>query len=215
MVAKQNAGTRSRRSSAYPVQLDIDYPHRLNRWSTLFRIILIIPIFILLLSVSGYMFVSHFLNATLVTSGGFLILGPLLIILFRKKYPAWWFNWNLELLRFMTRVNSYFYLLTDKYPATDDQQTVHLNATQPQPRDLMRGMPIIKWILAIPHYICLIVLGIVSIIVLIIAWIAIIFTAHYPRPLFNYVVGYFRWWTRVICYAFLLFTDKYPPFSLS
>ncbi len=151
-----------------------------------------------------------------VSVGGLLVLPILLMILFRRKYPRWWFDWNLEILRFASRVGSYSSLLRDEYPSTDDEQSVHLNIAYPDvTAELNRWLPLFKWILAIPHYIVLFFLGIAAFIVIIIAWFAILFTGRYPRDSFNFVVGVMRWSIRVEAYAFLMVTDEYPPFHLS
>jgi hypothetical protein len=149
-------------------------------------------------------------------AGGLLFFGPLLMILFRQKYPRWWFDWNVELQRFTNRVGVYLALMDDRYPATDQQQSVHLDYVYPDAaRDLNRWLPLVKWILAIPHYIVLFVLWIAAIVVVITAWFAILFTGRYPRGLFDFVEGVIRWGVRVIAYAFLLVTDRYPPFALT
>ena len=137
------------------------------------------------------------------------------MILFRQKYPRWWFDWNLALVRFFARVIGYLALLTDIYPSTDEEQSVHLDIPYPNVKEeLSRGLPLVKWFLAIPHYIVLCFLCVAVIVSVIIAWFAILFTGRYPNGLFNFVVGVFRWWLRVSAYAFLLTTDRYPPFSL-
>jgi Domain of unknown function (DUF4389) len=203
----------------YPLTYSVDYPDReLNRLTTFFRLFTVIPIAIVLVAVSGgtYSFGGADNAATTVAAaGGFLLLAPLLMILFMKKYPRWWFDWNRELTRFTARVHVYFALLTDQYPSTDEQQSVHLDIVYPDAEnDLARGMPLVKWLLAIPHYIVLFFLGIAAFVSVIIAWFAILFTGRYPRSLFDFVVGVYRWALRVDAYAFLLVTDKYPPFSL-
>jgi hypothetical protein len=206
--------------AAYPVQFSVDYPDRpLNRLTTAFRIFVAIPILIVLASVSGETWVwASSTNKTLVVSGagGLLFFGPLLMILFRQKYPRWWFDWNVELQRFTNRVGVYLALMDDRYPATDQQQSVHLDYVYPDaPRDLNRWLPLVKWLLAIPHYIVLFFLWIAAIVVVIIAWFAILFTGRFPRGMFDFVEGVIRWGVRVIAYAFLLVTDRYPPFALT
>jgi hypothetical protein len=205
--------------ATYPVQFSVDYPDRaLNRMTTGFRILVAIPILIVLATVSSETWEFYFRNSEVVVTGagGLLFLGPLLMILFRRKYPRWWFDWNLELQRFTNRVGAYLALMDDRYPATDQQQAVHLDYVYPDAgRDLNRWLPLVKWLLAIPHYIVLFVLWIAAIVVVIIAWFAILFTGRYPRSLFDFVEGVFRWENRVIAYAFLLVTDRYPPFALS
>jgi len=203
----------------YPVHLSIDYPDRsLNRLTTAFRIFVAIPILIVLSAVSGSTYVTTTHQATYVASGGggLLFFGPLLMILFRRKYPHWWFDWNLELQRFTNRVIAYILLMDDRYPSTDEQQSLHLDYVYPDAsRDLNRWLPLVKWLLVIPHLIVLLFLWIAMIVVVIIAWFAILFTGRYPRRMFDFVEGVIRWGQRVVAYAFLLVTDRYPPFSLS
>ena len=215
--------TNTDRSNApYPARLEIDYPERLSRVKTLFRIILVIPIAVvaglLTASFAGVETASDTANDLiegLAVSGGVLFLATLLMLLFRRKYPRWWFDWNLELTRFTTRVGAYLGLLRDEYPSTDEQQAVHLDLDYPDTaQDLNRFLPLVKWLLAIPHYIVLAVLVVASLVVTVIAWFAIIFTGRYPRGMFQFVVGVGRWSLRVEAYAFLLITDRYPPFSL-
>ena len=136
------------------------------------------------------------------------------MLLFRRKYPGWWFDWNLELTRFTTRISAYLLLLDDRYPSTDDHQSVHLDLERPDGNALSRWLPLVKWLLAIPHYIVLFALSIGAFFVVIYAWFAILFTGRYPRWAFDYNVGVMRWALRVEAYALLLTTDRYPPFSL-
>jgi Domain of unknown function (DUF4389) len=205
----------------YPVQFSVDYPDRpLNRLTTAFRLLVAIPIAILLGTVSGgsWQYSSPGTNATATgtAAGGLLFLGPLLMILFRQKYPRWWFDWNLELQRFTNRVVVYFALMDDRYPATDQPQAVHLDYVYPDAaRDLNRWLPLVKWLLAIPHYVVLFFLWIAALVVVIIAWFAVLFTGRYPRGMFDFVEGVLRWGQRVIAYAFVLVTDAYPPFRLA
>ncbi len=207
----------------YPVQLSVDYPDRpLNRLTTAFRIFLAIPVMILLGAVSGSTLLTIPSRTAgskgsfvLVGAGGVLFLGPLLMILFRQKYPRWWFDWNLELQRFTNRVLIYTLLMDDRYPATDQPQSLHLDYVYPDAaRDLNRWLPLVKWLLAIPQFIVLAFLWIALFFVVIIAWFAILFTGRYPRGMFDFVEGVVRWGQRVIAYAILLVTDRYPPFAL-
>jgi hypothetical protein len=207
----------------YPLQYDVDYPDRdLNRVSTAFRIFAAIPIFIVLASVdggsdfSGWSHSGKQGSSFVIGAGGLLVAGPFLMILFRQKYPRWWFDWNRELLRFTSRVGVYLALMDDRYPSTDEEQSVHLEFPYPDAeRDLNRWLPLVKWLLAIPHYIVLIFLVIGAFFCVIFAWFAILFTGRYPRGLFDFLVGVGRWANRVTAYAFILVTDEYPPFSLS
>jgi uncharacterized protein DUF4389 len=208
----------------YPIQLEVEYPDRpLNRLTTALRIFTIIPIVIVLGTVSGGTWSYTIGNGATETTttivagaGGLLFAGPLLMILFREKYPRWWFDWNLELTRFSSRVALYAALLDDRYPSTDEAQSLRLEIPYPDARtDLNRWLPLVKWFLAIPHYVALFFLGIAAVVCVVIAWFAILFTGRYPRELFNFVVGVGRWSTRVTSYAFLLATDRYPPFSLN
>lgn len=205
----------------YAARLEIDYPAQLSRLTTAFRVILIIPIAIVLaiLSDSATNTVES-ADGTVTTTGvsitGALFLVTLLMILFRQRYPKWWFDFALELSRFTARVSAYFALLTDRYPSTVDEQSVHLDIDYPDDvaNDLNRWLPLVKWFLAIPHYVVLFFLWIGAVVAVILAWFAILFTGRYPRGLFDYVVGVGRWSLRVYAYGFLLVTDRYPPFSL-
>ncbi len=214
-------------ASSYPARLNIDYPEKLNRVSTLFRLIWAIPIFVILalltatatdtvtvITNSGEV-VSRITTTGLGIAGG-LFVATMLMIVFRQRYPRWWFDFALALSRFSNRIGAYLVLLTDRYPSTEAEQSVHLDFEYPDVRqDLNRWMPLVKWLLAIPHYIVLAVLGVGAIVAVFIAWFAILITGRYPRPLFDYVVGVGRWALRVQAYTSLLITDRYPPFSLS
>jgi hypothetical protein len=204
----------------HPVRFSVEYPDRpLNRLSTAFRIFTVIPIAIVLAAIGGYTgggYGSGGDAPTIAIGGtGLLFLPPLLMILFREKYPRWWFDWNLELLRFTNRVGTYFALMSDRYPSTDERQWVALDIPYPDAkRELNRWLPLVKWFLAIPHYIALFFLYLAAIVLVIGAWFAILFTGRYPRGIFDFVEGVIRWHNRVVGYAFLLVTDRYPPFSL-
>ena len=183
-------------ASDYPVQLSIDYPESSNRLTAFFRLILMIPILILS-----------------VVLGAPKFLAPLLMLLFTGKFPRWWFDWNLQVTRLSARVNAYIGLMQDEYPSTEEDQSIHLDIEYPE--GLNRFLPLVKWLLAIPHYIVLYVLSIVALVVTVIAWFAILFTGRYPRALFDFNLGVARWGVRVNAYAFALMTDQYPPFRLS
>ena len=207
----------------YPLRFDVDYPEQLSRVTTAFRLILAIPIWIVLATLTGgatgiYSDPPGGADLTTFTigGGGLLVAGPVLMILFRQKYPRWWFDFNRELLRFTARVTVYGALLRDEYPSTDEQQAVRLDIDYPDAeRDLNRWLPLVKWLLAIPHVIVLVVLGFLAFFAVLFAWFAILFTGRYPLGLFNFVVGVQRWALRVEAYALLMVTDRYPPFSMS
>jgi hypothetical protein len=186
-------------SAPYPARLQIDYPTgQLDRLTTFFRLIVAIPILIIAGALTG---ITWFATALMIAA--------------RQRYPRWWFDYSRELARFTTRIGAYLALLTDRYPSTEDEQSVHLELDYPDvTRDLNRWMPLFKWFLAIPHYVVLFFVWIVAWFAIVIAWFAILFTGHYPQALFDFVVGAIRWTLRVAAYAFLLLTDRYPPFSL-
>jgi hypothetical protein len=211
---------------AYAARLDIDYQPTLDRVSTAFRLILIIPIAIVSAALSStaassvvVVSASGEVATTVYRTGGGiaggLFLATLLMIVFRQRYPRWWFDFAWQLNRFLTRIGAYALLLTDRYPSTVEEQSVHLDLDYPDARtDLNRLLPLVKWFLAIPHVVVLAVLGIGAFVAVVLAWFAILFTGRYPRPLFDFVVGVLRWALRVEAYAVLLVTDRYPPFSL-
>ena len=215
-------------TAGYAARLEVDYPEKLDRLTTFFRILWLIPISIILSLVSGVgktITNTVFLNGagevvrrTQETAGGLvvgLVSATALMILFRQLYPRWWFDFSRELTRFETRVGAYAALLTDRYPSTVEQQSVHLEIDYPDVKtDLNRWLPLVKWLLAIPHYFVLFFLSIASFFAVILAWFAILATGRYPKSLFDFNVGVSRWWLRVGAYAFLLVTDRYPPFSL-
>jgi len=209
--------------TGYPVAFSVDYPDRpLNRLTTGFRIFVAIPILIVAATLGGEGS-SYYGNAGgehWAWGGGgaaaVLVLGPLLMILFRQKYPRWWYDWNLEVMRFENRIAAYLALMNDRYPSTDEHQSVHLDFAYPDAQhDLNRWLPLVKWLLAIPHYIVLLFLWLAAFVCIVIAWFAIVFTGRYPRGLFEFVDGVLRWGNRVVGYAFILVTDEYPPFRLS
>jgi hypothetical protein len=214
------SGEYTQSGDQYPVQFSVEYPDRdLDRLMTAFRIIVAIPILIVLGAIDGgWGSWGGGGNGEWVAAGGggILFFPTLLMIVFRQKYPRWWYDWNLELLRFENRVAVYVGLMDDRYPSTDERQSVSLEFPYPDAKQgLNRWLPLVKWFLAIPHYIVLIFLGLAAIVCVIIAWFAILFTGRYPRELFDFVVGVMRWGNRVVGYAFILVTDQYPPFRLN
>lgn len=214
MIAEQDA---------YAARLEIDYPDReLNRVTTAFRVILAIPILIILGLLTDSSGSASWSNDSWDSAGtagggvvGGLFLATVLMLVFRRVYPRWWFDFGRELTRFSTRVGAYLALLTDLYPSTVDEQSVHLEIDYPDAeQDLNQWLPLVKWFLAIPHYFVLLLLIIAAFFCVIAAWFAILFSGSYPKGLFDFVVGVGRWCLRVQAYAFLLVTDRYPPFSL-
>ena len=212
----------------YAARLRLDYPEKLDRLTTFFRLIWIIPIAVILGLISG---AGRTVTTTIVlneagevvtrardTAGGLasgLAVATALMIILRQRYPRWWFDFSRELTRFGYRVGAYSVFLTDQYPSTVEEQAVHLEIDYPDVKqDLNRWMPLVKWLLAIPHYIVLGFLAIAAFLAVVIAWFVILATGQYPRNLFDFVVGVGRWALRVNAYAFLLVTDRYPPFSL-
>jgi hypothetical protein len=207
-------------SRSYPVSFDVEYPDReLNRLTTFFRFFTLLPIVFLLSAISGFSSSYGSASGTTVTIAiggvGLLFLPVLLMLVFRRKYPRWWFDWNLQLQRLINRIAVYAALMDDRYPSTDEQQSVRLDYPYPDAeRDLNRWLPLVKWLLALPHYVALLFLYLAALVVLIVAWFAILFTGRYPRGMFEFVEGVMRWHNRVVGYAFVLITDEYPPFTL-
>jgi hypothetical protein len=199
----------------YPATLEVDYPDGQRDWFTvLLRPILVVPIAIVLALVSGSG--AHRQGAWSGAAGGILFLATAVMLVFRRKYPGWWFEWNLNLTAFGLRVLAYLALLRDEYPSTDEEQAVHVAIAYPDAEvELNRWLPLVKWLLAIPHLIVLAVLGVAAVVCVVLAWFAILVTGSYPRGLFDFVVGVMRWYLRVAAYAFLLTTDRYPPFRLA
>ena len=204
-------------AATHPVEFDVEYPDRkLNRLTSALRIFTALPIVIVLAAIGGVTVASTGADTTTVVASGsgLLFLPPLLMIVFRGKYPRWWYDFSVELLRFQNRVGVYVALMDDRYPATDERQSVRLEAPYPDVARLNRGLPLVKWLLAIPHYIVLAVLYIGAVLGVVMAWFAILFTGRFPRGIFDYLVGVGRWSNRVTAYAFILVTDEYPPFRL-
>jgi Domain of unknown function (DUF4389) len=205
----------SPQTAEYPARLEVDYPEAERDWLTVFlRPLAVAPIAIILALLTGPAADARSQHH-LFGAGGILWIPTMLMLVLRRKYPRWWFDWNLELTRFASRVIAYLALLRDEYPSTDQEQRVHLELSYPDARELNRWLPLIKWFLAIPHFIVLSLLAVAAVVSVIFAWLTIVFGGTYPRSLFTFVVGVFRWVFRVQAYAFLLTTDRYPPFRLA
>ena len=185
----------------YPVKLNIDYSESSNRLTAIFRLILVIPIVIILALISTYAEALSFAIA--------------MMLLFKEKYPKWWFEWHIGITKFTYRIAAYVLLMRDEYPSTDHDQSVRIDVPYPEVKnDLKRWMPLVKLILVIPHIIALIFLFIGVVLSTIFALLAILFTGKYPKSIFNFVEGFLRWTLRVSAFALLLTTDEYPPFRL-
>ena len=207
--------------TGYAARLEVDYPEELDRLTTFFRLIWIIPIAVIgaLVSTSGSVTTVNEAGEVVSRTGGIgsgLAVATALMIVFLRQYPKWWFDFARESTRFGSRIGAYLALLTDQYPSTVEEQAIHLEIDYPDvKRDLNRWLPLVKWFLVIPHYFVLVFLLLLSFFAVVLAWFAILFTGRYPRGLFDFVVGVSRWGLRVGAYAFLLVTDQYPPFRLS
>jgi hypothetical protein len=185
----------------YPVNLKIDYSETSIKLTALIRLVLVIPIIIVIALISSY--------------AETLSLAVALMIIFKEKYPKWWFDWNLALTKFWLRIAAYGLLMRDEYPSTDDDQSIQVDIPYPDvKKDLNRWMPLFKWILVIPHLIVLLLIFIAVVVCSVFAWFAILFTGQYPKRIFDFVEGFLRWSLRVNAYVFLLTTDEYPPFRL-
>lgn len=206
----------------YPVTFSVEYPDRkLNRLSTAFRLFAAIPIMVVAALLQSQELIPQpnqagtLLFIGTVTGSGIIVFPLVLMILSRRKYPHWWYAWNLELLRFTSRITVYLALMDDRYPSTDQQQAVRLDFPHPDADKLNRGLPLIKWLLAFPHYVLLAILSLAVVFAVVGAWFAILLTGRYPRGIFNFVEGVLRWGHRVTGYGYTLVTDRYPPFRLS
>jgi len=206
-------------AAAHQATFDVELPDRpLNRLTTALRAFTVIPAAILLASLSGGgLFAGSGNSGLWIAFGGpgLLFVPPLLMLVFREKYPRWWYDFNVELLRYSARVGAYAALLTDAYPSTDEQQSVRLELPEPDAAGLNRWLPLVKWLLALPHFVALAFLYLGAVVAIVASWFAILFTGRYPAALFDYVVGVGRWNVRVVAYAFALVTDDYPPFRLA
>lgn len=185
----------------YAARLDVNYPGRSNRLTVLIRLILAIPVIIIV----------GLINGTRIMQLVWLLV--VLALLIVKRYPEILWTVQSWFAVFSTRTTLYIDLLADGYPWNDDP-TVRIELDEPDGSQLSRFLPLIKWLLALPHYIVLALLGIVAFVCIVLAWLAILITGSYPAPLFNFVLGVNRWGFRVNAYVFVLNTDRYPPFSL-
>ena len=202
-------------SHAYPLTFDVAYPDRpLNRLTSALRLFMAIPILAVLTAIGGITVASGDTKTVVASGSALLVIPPLLMIVFRGRYPRWWYDFNVEMLRFQNRVGVYLALMDDRYPSTDERQSVRLDLPYPDATRLKRWPPLVKWLLAIPHYVVLFFLYVGAVLAIIAAWFAILVTGRFPRGIFDYLVGVGRWTNRVTAYAFIMLTDAYPPFRL-
>ena len=184
----------------YPLRYDVEYPEELSRWLIFVKWLLAIPHFLILYVLGAVVSVITFI--------------AFFAILFTKKYPRGLFDFVVNVNRWNANVLGYYGLLRDDYPPFSwepGQYPVTYEVDYPE--ELNRWLPLIKWLLAFPHFIILLVLYIVAAVAWFIAWFAILFTRRFPRGLFEFIVGVLRWQYRVSAYTNLL-RDEYPPFSL-
>lgn len=188
-------------AAEYPIRFDVEYPERLSRWKIFVKWLLAIP----------HLIIIYLLGIVL----NVMVLIAFFAILFTKKWPRGMFDFAVQIQRWTWNVYAYVLLLRDEYPPfSGDSGEYPLTYEVEYREDLSRWMIFVKWLLAIPHFIVLSVLVIAAAVVGVIAFFAILFTGRYPRGMFDFVVGTMRWYQRAYGYAFLLFTDRYPPFSL-
>jgi hypothetical protein len=184
----------------YPLRYDVEYPEELSRWLIFVKWLLAIPHFIILWALTY--------AAEVVTFIAFFA------ILFTRRYPRGLFDFVVNVNRWNANVLAYTGLFRDEYPPFSwepGQYAVTYEVDYPE--ELNRWLPLIKWLLAIPHVIVLLFLFIAASVAWVIAWFAILFTGRFPRGLFDFIVGVMRWQYRVNAYVGLL-RDEYPPFSL-
>ena len=187
--------------TTYPLAFDVEYPEKLSRLLIFAKWLLAVPHWIILYALMAV--------AQAITVVAWFA------ILFTGRYPKGLFVFVVGIYRWYYNVIAYAALLRDDYPpfslsAGQYPLTFHVE----YPKRLSRLLIFFKWLLIIPHLIVLVLLGIVYWITLVIAWFAILFTGRYPKGLFNFGVGLFRWGARINAY-YMLMRDDYPPFSLA
>jgi len=190
----------------YPVTLDLTSPNQVPRWQPFVGFILVLPHIVVLYGLALWAEIATFVS--------------FFTILFTKDVPDWAFRANVRVRRYSWRVMSYAVFLRPGYPPFEfdadpiDQSSDPAKFSMVKPVEYKRFLPLIKWLLVFPH---LIVLGVLVActysIVGLIAFFSVLFTGHWPEGLRNFVIGIFRWSTRVNAYAGLM-VDDYPPFSL-
>lgn len=184
----------------YPLRFDVEYPERLSRLLIFVKWLLAIPHFIVL----------YFLG---IIAELFLLIG-FFAILFTKKYPRGLFDFVVNVYRWNANAVAYTALMRDEYPPFSwDAGQYPVTFEVDYPEELNRWLPLIKWLLAIPHMVVLFFLYIVALVLWVFAWFAILITGGFPRWMFDFMVGAMRWQYRVTAYAYLM-RDEYPPFSM-
>ena len=179
-----------------------------DRITVFFRAILIIPIVILANYFNGY-------NSSHSYIGGFLFIPVVLTLLFRGAYPSYVLAFNKALVALSVRIAAYFLVLTDDYPSIEANEKVGVEFPDIQGgRILSRGLPLVKWLLAIPLYIVGAVYMVYAMILTLLAWFTIVLTGEYPEWCASGVIGTISYWNRIYGYAYGLVTDEYPSFTL-
>lgn len=195
-------------TNSVEITVDADLGPR-KRLSVFFRPLLLLPVVILLSLLGG----SSLSDDSSWGSTVFLALA--LIVIFTGTYPTWLLTFIHGLQAFELKIGAYALLLRDEYPSLADRpfaQVLYPNIEGGA--RLKRFMPLVKWFLAIPHYVVLLLTGIAVFLLTVLAWFSILFTGRYPTSFLPFVVGWLKYYNRVVGYAFTLVTDQYPQFRL-
>ena len=192
--------------TSFQVQLD-----NRDRATAFARVILAFPVFIFVSSFS----IETFFSDNMLQTYGLVVLPVVLALLFRGIYPSYALTFNKALFGLVNRVWAYIALLTDEYPSIEDNGVVRINYPEIDGgKTLSRGLPLVKWLLAIPLYVVGIVYSIYGFIMLVLAWINIILTGTMSETSADAIVRVTQFWNRIYGYAVILVTDEYPSFSL-
>jgi hypothetical protein len=186
----------------YPARFDVEYPERLSRWKIFVKWLFAIPHFIIV----------YLLQIV----GALMVFVAFFSILFTKRWPLMMFEFMVQIQRWTENVTVYALTLQrDEYPPFSGEAGEYAVLFEiDNDESLSRWKIFVKWLLVIPHLIVLAFLAIAASVAVFIGFFAILFTARFPRGLFDFVVGVLRWTIRVNAYAGWLMTDRYPPFSL-
>jgi len=192
--------------TSFQVQLD-----NRDRTTAFARVILAFPVFIFVSSFS----IETFFSDNMLQTYGLVVLPVVLALLFRGVYPSYALSFNKALFGLVNRVWAYIALLTDEYPSIEESGVVRITYPEIEGgKSLSRGLPLVKCFLAIPLYIVGIVYSIYGFIMLVLAWLNIIFTGTMSQGSADAIVRVTQYWNRVYGYAVILVTDEYPSFSL-